>query len=448
MRRGIPIVAFVAALVVLVLVLTSGGGARTYRFVFQNAGQLVKGDQVQIGGVPSGRVTDIELTRDSRAEVTVSLDKPYVPLHEGTTAVIRVPSLSGIASRYISLTPGPNFRPALPDGAVIGGDNTTSVVDLDQLFNTFDRSTQQALQQVIQGSATQYQGKERLANLTARYFAPALSTSGRVVDEVTSDNRAFTDFLANTSNLVTALAARRDQLTSLVSNAGRTAGAVAAESRSLSDGLAALPGVLRQGNTTFVDLRAALDDLDRLVAAAEPGTRGLAPFLRRLRPLLAEAPPTLRLVRGVVYRPGPSNDLTDELNKLPQLARLTSSDFPRAVETLRESQPIIEFIRPYAPDLEGWLRDFGQSAAYYDANGHYARVSPQFDAFSFSDDASGGTLVPKPPAQRGTSPALKLGNLRRCPGSATAPPADGSAPFLDLGALANSDCDPSEAVTR
>jgi phospholipid/cholesterol/gamma-HCH transport system substrate-binding protein len=448
MRRGLPLAALIAALVVLVVVLTSSGGGTSYTLIFQNAGQLVTGDEVQIGGVPSGRVKDIELTSDNRAKVTVSVDKPYAPLHDGTTAVIRSPSLSGVASRYISLTPGPNFRPKLPAGATLRTDSTTSIVDLDQLFNTIDPRTRRALQQVIQGSATQYAGKQRLANLTAHYFSPALATTTRVEDEISSDNKAFTNFLVNTSDLVTALAARRSDLTALVSNSGRTASAVAAQSRSLSQALAALPGALRQGSSTFVDLRSALGDLDKLVAASKTGAKGLAQFLRQLQPVVTEATPTARRVRHIFYRPGASNDLTDQLSQLPRLAKLTDADFPRAVDTLRESEPIIEFLRPYTPDLVGFLRDFGQGAAPYDANGHYVRVSPIFDAYTFSDDGNGGTLDPKPPDQRGASPALKFGNLRRCPGAATAPPADGSAPFVDPGPLSNADCDPSEVASR
>lgn len=448
MRRGLPFAALIAAVVVLVVVLTSSGGGTTYKLVFQNAGQLVTGDTVQIGGVPAGSVKDIELTRDNRAQVTVSVDEPYAPLHEGTTGVIRSPSLSGVASRYISLTPGPNFRPKLRSGATLGTDNTTSIVDLDQLFNTLDPRTRRALQEVIQGSATQFEGKEGLANLTAHYFSPALATTTQVEDEIASDNQAFTNFLVNTSSLVTALAARRNDLTDLVSNAGRTATAVAAQSQSLSRGLGALPGTLRQGNSTFVDLRSALGDLDKLVAASKTGTKGLAPFLRQLRPVVTEAVPTVQQLRQIVFRPGPSNDLTDQLRQLPALARLTDADFPRAVNTLRQSEPIIEFLRPYAPDLVGFLRDFGQGAAPYDANGHYVRVSPIFDAFNFNDDGQGGTLEPKQPDQRGVSPFLKFGNLRRCPGAATAPPADGSAPFVDPGPLSNADCDSSEVPSR
>jgi len=84
--------------------------------------------------------------------------------------------------------------------------------------------------------------------------------------------------------------------------------------------------------------------------------------------------------------------------------------------------------------------------APYDANGHYARSTPVFDAFNFTDDADGGSLTPKPAAERGSSPNLSTGNLRRCPGSGAAAPADGSAPFVDMGELANPDCDPSQVI--
>ena len=71
---------------------------------------------------------------------------------------------------------------------------------------------------------------------------------------------------------------------------------------------------------------------------------------------------------------------------------------------------------------------------------------PIFNAFTFADDGSGGTLTPRPAAQRGTNPAVTNGNLRRCPGAATPAPADGSAPYVDNGDLAKPDCDPSQTV--
>jgi phospholipid/cholesterol/gamma-HCH transport system substrate-binding protein len=100
---------------------------------------------------------------------------------------------------------------------------------------------------------------------------------------------------------------------------------------------------------------------------------------------------------------------------------------------------VIKFVRPYTPDLVGWLRDFGQGSANYDANGHFARIQPIFNAYSFEDNPAGGTLTPIPPSQR--LAGLQTGQVRRCPGAASQAPLDGSAPFRDTdGAL---DCDPS-----
>src|SRR5438552_1501122 len=118
--------------------------------VFQNAGQLVKGDQVQVGGRPIGSVKDIALTNHNLARVRVELNE-LTPLHQGTQAVIRETSLSGIANRYIALTPGPNSAPSLKDGATLPTTQTTTPVDLDQLFDTLDPRTRAGLQQVTQG---------------------------------------------------------------------------------------------------------------------------------------------------------------------------------------------------------------------------------------------------------------------------------------------------------
>jgi hypothetical protein len=83
------------------------------------------------------------------------------------------------------------------------------------------------------------------------------------------------------------------------------------------------------------------------------------------------------------------------------------------------------------PELTGYLRDFGNSSANYDANGHFARIQPLYNTFSFTDNAAGGLLQPQDPDDRLTG--LQTGFYRRCPGGASQPAADGSAPFRDDG---------------
>ncbi len=420
------------------LLLFRGDGGTEYTLIFQNAGQLVTDDDVQVGGRRVGSVREIELTEDNQAAIKVVVEEPYAPLREGTQAVIRLTSLSGIANRYIALTPAPGDAEELPEEATITTESTTDVVDLDQIFNTLDEGTRDDLAGVIEGFATQYEGKGEQAGLSAKYFNPLLSSSRRLVQEVTEDEAALTEFLVNSSRAVTTIAERRDDLSQLVGNANETAAAIGSENVALARALGLLPTTLRRANTTFVNLRATLDDLEVLVDVSKPATKDLAPFLRELRPLVQAARPTIRDLRLAVRRSGPDNDLVEATRKMPALQRAATPAFRSGRQALVKAQPVLEFARPYTPDFIGWVRDFGQGSANYDANGHYARIQPMFNAFQFADNPAGGLLTPVPPANR--MDGVETGVIRRCPGAATQRPADGSAPFTDGGSL---DCDPS-----
>lgn len=430
--------ALVAAVVVVGALLLKGGKLTEYELTFQNAGQLVKGDDVQIGGRRVGNVKKIELTNTNQAKITIELEDGFAPLHKGTTAVIRSTSLSGIANRYIALTPGPDNATRLDDGAALATEATTAPVDLDQLFNTLDKPTRKALDDVIQGSSTWYDNQGKNANKGAKYFNPALSTSSTLVNELVGDQTAFKDFVLSSSKVVTAIAARRDDLTNLVTNANTTTQAIAAENSALEQALGLLPGTLRKANTTFVNLRSTLDDLDQLVSVSKPATKNLAPFFRQLRPLVADARPTIRDLRLLIRKPGANNDLIELLKKAPKLQRVAAPTFVDSIAALRKTTPVLNFIRPYTPDLAGWIRDFGQTTANYDANGHYARIQPIFNTFNVNNN----TLVPS------TSAARPLGivsnQFKRCPEAASQTPADQTQVYRDENGKL--DCDPTQVL--
>ena len=438
--RGLAFGALAVALVVVAVVLLTGGGGHRYQLLFQNAGQLVKDDDVQVGGRRIGSVRDISLTNDNQAKITIEVENGFAPLHDGTRAVIRATSLSGIANRYVNLAPGPNNAPKLDDGATIPADKTTSPVDLDQLFDTLDPPTRKGLQELVQGLATQYKGREAQANAAAHYFNPALSSTRRLVNELVSDQEALKGLLRNGARVTGAIAERRDDLTNLVTNANKTTAAIGDEREAFVRDLHLLPLTLRRANTTFVNLRATLDDLDPLVNASKPVAPKLVPFFRALRPLVRDARPTIHDLRLLIRRPGKENDLIELLRKTPNLERVARPAFANTTASLRRSLPVLNFLRPYAPELVGWFRDFGQGAANYDANGHYARVMPIFNSFQFTDTPTGGVLTPKP---QGSNPleGLTTGSVKRCPGAASQPASDGSSPWSNTdGAL---DCDPS-----
>ncbi len=99
--------ALIVAAVLAVMLLFGGDDGHKYNLLFETGGQLVPGNEVLVGGQPIGIVDEISLTDDAQAEVKITVDEP---LHEGTTAIIRSTSLSGIANRYVSISPGPQQR--------------------------------------------------------------------------------------------------------------------------------------------------------------------------------------------------------------------------------------------------------------------------------------------------------------------------------------------------
>jgi phospholipid/cholesterol/gamma-HCH transport system substrate-binding protein len=413
-----------------------GSSGANYKLEFAEGDQLVRGDQVQVGGVPVGSVTDLELTPDYKALVTIHVNSSLAPLHEGTTAEVRVPSLSSVANRYIALSPGPNNRPALAGDSRLPASATKPVTDLDQLFNTFNPKTRKGLQGFIQGFGEQYAGAGRAVAGSTEYFAPAILATDHFFAELARDQPILTSFLVETAKALTTIGARREDLSGFIEHANQTFQAVGSEQANLARGLRQLPITLRQGNRTFADLPSAFKALKQLVDASKPTSKPLQTLFTRLRPLVKTATPVVGNFAQAFSKAGANNDLTDYARALPGLARTLASATPAGVTSLRESVPITAFFGPYTPDLLGTLRTFGETDAYYDANGHYARVSPVFPDFALN---SSGTLVPATLQQALAS--LKSGQVRRCPGAATQPAADSSAPFADNGLLT---CDPTE----
>ncbi len=385
--RGAALAALALAVVAVLAILFSGGSSYQVHAVFQNASQIVTGDQVQVAGNAIGTVSSIKLTPQGDADLTLTInDSTYRPLHQGTTATIRQASLSGIANRYVDLYLAPGNAPPIPNNGMIKLAQTTSTVDLDELFNTLDANTRKGLQNVFQGSFEQYAGRGKQAQLAWEYLNPAVATSSVLFHELNRDTAKFTRFVTTTSNLVTDLASRQSDLSGLVSHLSTTFGALAAQHVALGQAIDRLPPFMRLANTTFVNLRSALVDLTSLINATRPVAPKLQRLLEQLRPLAIDAVPTIRDLSNVISRPGPNNDLI-ELNQLAvPLAQVTvgrvrangkvrPGAFPVSSQALTEAVPELAVARPYAVDLTGWFEGYSHPGVY-DAYGAASRVAP------------------------------------------------------------------------
>ena len=537
-------VALAVAVLVVAYVLLFGGSEYTITAEFQNAAQLVPGSQVVVAGVPTGSVKSIALGDHGQALVTFSVSDPYAPLREGTTATIRSYSLSGIANRQVQLNlpPADKAGQELPSGATLPESQTVSEVDLDQLFNTLNAKTVENFKHVIQGFELSYEGVSQQANTGYKYLNPFLSTSRQVFGELTRDTPALESLIVDTSHLSGALAQRSSDISGLIHNVDLMMGAIARQSDSLKQALVRFPGFMRQANTTFVNLRATLDDLTPLVNASKPVAEKLPAFFHQFRlaarssditglihnsdlmmgaiarqsdslkqalvrfpdfmrqanttfvnlratlddltplvnaskPVAEKLPaffhqfrraahgavPTITDLDKTIQRPGPQNDLVELTRDAiplahaaigsgsPDCGKNPSTDYSHAADqnftqgafgesvcSLRNGLPNLASFRAYTPELVSWFNDFGPASGINDANGSIARIETTFNAFS--PGLPHGLTNP-------TSPIVDLAAMggtnkrARCPGTNERNPGDNSTPFTDNGTLA---CDPSQ----
>ena len=462
--RIAAIVALGVAAVVVALLLFGGGSSYEITAEFENASQLVPGSQVVVAGVPSGSVSNIALGDHGQALVTFTVDSPYAPLRQGTHATIRSYSLSGIANRQLQLDlPAPSVAgPELKSGSTLPESQTTSEVDLDQLFNTLNARTISNFKHVIEGFQLSYEGVSHQANTGYKYLNPFLSTSRQVFGELTRDTPALQRLIVDTSHLSGALAQKSSDISLLVHNANLMMGALASQSNALQQALIKLPDFMRQSNTTFVNLRATLDDLTPLVNASKPVADKLGPFFRTFRSAAHDAVPTITDLQKTIRRPGSQNDLVELTRDAVPLSKaavgsgspdcgtnpytdykqaadnnFTQGAFGESVCSLRNGLPSLSFFRSYTPELVSWFNDFGTSGIA-DANGGIGRISTTFNAFT----PGLPDLFSKP-----LSPITQIagiggtGKNARCPGTNERNPGDNSTPFTDKGTLA---CDPSQ----
>ncbi len=388
--RGTSSIGRIAAVVGLVAAIglvgwfLLGSTSYTVRAYFLNAGQLVNGNEVQVAGVKVGTVSSLEITDNGQAKVTFTVSDDYAPLSRGTKAAIRQASQSGIANRYVDvqLPEGNKASGKIPDGGVIGIDETTTQVELDELFNTLDPVARVAVQEFFKGQATQYRGKGKQANAGFRYLNPSLSTSSELFRELNRDTPTLVRFLEDSAQLTGALASRRDDLTDLITKFNVTTRALGNKRLELEEVLERFPGFMRTANTTFVNLRSTLDEVDPFVEASKPGAKKLPGFFRELRPFARNARPTLRDLSDIVRKRGEDNDLVELNRTLPPLARVACGTggpvkgcngkvkrngesrraaFPEISKAFEDGTESAAFFRPYAVDLVGWFDDFSHS---------------------------------------------------------------------------------------
>lgn len=428
------------ALVAVLVVLISGGSSYVVHAQFYDAGQVVEGDLVTIAGHHVGSVGPIRLTNNGLADVELDIsNQGSVPLRQGTIATIGQLSLTGVANRFVDISPG--VGTPIPNGATLPVSQTRGIVDLDTLLDAFTPHVRASVTQLLATGAYFFsRPTASQLNHMSPYLNPALSQIAQLGSEVVADNLALQRLVSSTAQVSTALAARSDQLGGAVTNTAATLREVASQRSALEDALTRAPGVLSQGTGVLRDVDYTLLVLDPTLVDLKPVAPRLASLLAALLPAAQNALPTIEGVEALV--PGAKA----ALEGFPPVERKATPAVQSLTKALTQITPILAGLRPYAPDVvAGFFNGVGGAeGASYDANGHYLKSELTVQGGGAS--LTGLLSLLGSTGKLGPFNGERTSLLAPCPGGGNPPATDASNPWTSPDVLKKTGklCNPAD----
>ncbi|HEX8065548.1 MAG TPA: MlaD family protein [Thermoleophilaceae bacterium] len=338
-----------------------------------DAAGLVKGNDVRIGGKRIGTIERIEGHAGGErpyAELDLKLDKPVEPLLDDSTLIVRPRSPLGL--KYLEIDPGESGRP-VKAGGELRLPAARESVDLDEVLDTFDRTTRESLQRTLGGLGTGFAGRGQDFN-QAVADAPDLVLQGEHLGANLSHPRTGLRRTVRSLDRVTAeLAPIAPQVGSLVASADTTTAALAGVLPELSQTLAGLPPVAGDAIATLRLARPLLVDARELVADLRPGAASLKPAAAGLHSALRRGTPVLRRASALADRLRGSLVAVDDLASDP----LTTEALSRLRVALDSLRPTLRYVVPAQARcnyVSLWFRNAASSLSEGDAGGTWLRT--------------------------------------------------------------------------
>jgi phospholipid/cholesterol/gamma-HCH transport system substrate-binding protein len=282
LRRLLGIAALLVAAIAGLAASAGADDSHTYKIEMYNAFGIVEGSDVRIAGVNAGTVTDLDVDAKKRALVTVELSGDLGTLGRDTKCSSEPQSL--IAEYFISCEPaGPPMPEADADATecesgCVPASRVSQTVQNDLVQNTLRRPFTQNLQLLINEFGTALAGNPQNLNEAIRLGAPALTQLRKVTEILASQNRIIRDLNVDSDEVISKLAARKEDVVRFIQKARDTAAASAARREDLSRDfeilddflarlrptLVQLENVARQNTPLLTDLEAAAPGLNQL----------------------------------------------------------------------------------------------------------------------------------------------------------------------------------------
>lgn len=377
----------VAALVAVVVLATAAGGSSggyTVRAIFDDAGNLISGENVKIGGVKVGTVQSVTPTPQAKAAVVISINNPgFRDFRRDASCTIRIQSLIG--EKYVDClptqprvegTPLPPPLKKIPRGHEGAGEyllpvqNTHSPVDVDLLGDIQRLPERERFTIILNELGAGLAGRGSDLSEVIKRANPALQELDKVFHILANENTVLAKLAVDSDQALKPFAQVRERVADFISQSNTVAQASAATRGSLQRNLELFPPFLERlgpalervqrfaeaTTPTFTDLKAAVPGLDKAFTSLPGFSKSSEKFFTNLGKTAKVQGPAL-----VGTRP-----LLKQLSKLGTSALPFTKNFAGLFESLRDTgglERIMDFIF------------LGTGAANgYDELGHFLRA--------------------------------------------------------------------------
>jgi len=349
----------------------------TYQLKAQtpSAANLVRGNDVRIGGARVGSIDSIAVERrrdgTSIAVLGLKLERSVAPLPKDTTVLIRPRSALGL--KYVELTRGTS-REGFEDGDTIPlAQATPAPVEFDEFVNMFDEDTREAAQTNLRGFGDAFAGRGQSINQAIGALRPLLRDIIPVAQNLSSAETNLPRFIRELADAAAIVAPAAETQARLFVDLDRTFGALREVARpyigeSISEGPETLDTAIRG----FPVQRPFLANTEGLFRDLRPGVRALRGAAPDLADALAVATPTLRRLPQLNRRLA---SLLQELERFSQ-DPLVPRGLRALTDTVRELDPTLRFLAPAQTQCNYvalWFRNIASLLSEGDVNGTWQR---------------------------------------------------------------------------
>jgi ABC-type transporter Mla subunit MlaD len=368
-----------------------------------NAANLVKGNEVRIGGTRVGLVSEIKpvhvtQTDTYQAELTIKLQTSVKPLPNDSTVLIRPRSALGL--KYVEITKGTS-KQGFEDGATVPlGNARPKQVEIDEVLNTFDDKTRRAAQLNLLEFGNALAGRGKDLNTFVREVNPLLLHLVPVMRNLSDPDTRLREFFRALGRSASIVAPVAQTQADLFVNLDTTFNALSEVRGDIQQSITGGPPALNAAIKGFPVQRPFLANNQRLFAELRPGVHALrgtandladafevgTPALKRSVALNKRLESTFRALQRFAEDPLTSLGLRD-LRNLAVILNPTLADL-RPVQTV-------------CNNLTLWFRNVSSLLSEGDKNGTWQRFIvvappnlPNNEAGPASEPANGPSGTP------------------------------------------------------